>query len=113
MDTDVEGSDGVFELTVYSVRGDWWNGGYLWLADIDGDGAEEVLTASGDNVFVRSFNGAGFDERAIILPASIWGGAGFSWGGDIDGDGKDELVTAISGGIIYIKNFASISPSAP
>jgi hypothetical protein len=104
--------DGEFTLSVYPVRPDWWNGGYIWAADIDGDGAEEVLTASGNFVFVRTFNGFGFDEKSIQLPGSLWGSSNVSWNGDTDGDGKDELVTA-SGASVWVKSFQSIAPTAP
>ena len=113
MDIDIPGSVGEFEAKVYPVLGDRWNSGFRWAADLDGDGADEVVTAAFDSVFVRTFNGFGFDdEKPITLPGSLWGASNYSWNGDIDGDGKDELVTA-SFGTIWVKRFASIGPTTP
>jgi hypothetical protein len=68
------------------------------VADIDGDGAMEVL-AGAYTLFV--LNGeTGAVENSVDTPGGrIWPGVVVA---DIDGDGDDEIIIAQSGGYLYV-----------
>ena len=61
------------------------------VADVDGDGRGEIVTAPGREAFteLRVFDGRTYEQKLTILPfrnASWWNGA-FVAAGDVDGDG--------------------------
>jgi subtilisin-like proprotein convertase family protein len=75
------------------------NGIRVALGDFDGDGNDELVTASGANTPVKVFE----MSSSGTVGAEILSFGGFTKGayvatGDINGDGKDELVTAASKG---------------
>ena len=72
------------------------------VADVDGDGRGEIVTAPGREAFteLRIFDGRTYEQRLTILPfrnASWWNGA-FVTAGDVDGDGRDEIVEGLDSG---------------
>src|SRR5262245_56313818 len=72
------------------------------VADVDGDGRGEIVTAPGGSGFteLRVFDGQTYAQERTLLPfrnAAWWNGA-FVAGGDTDGDGRDEIVEGLDAG---------------
>ena len=70
---------------------------YVVVADVNGDGLPDLLTANngGDNVSVRLANGSGGFDAATSV--SVGTGPYMLSVGDVNGDGKLDLVTANTG----------------
>ncbi|HEY3357011.1 MAG TPA: FG-GAP-like repeat-containing protein, partial [Polyangia bacterium] len=89
--------------TASTVNGaNWGSSQFTWVGDFDGDGKEDIATASGGTIWVKRSTGAGFVEETWATTASHWGGSDFTWVGDFNGDGRMDIATA-SGGTIWVK----------
>ncbi|XOU94402.1 MAG: FG-GAP-like repeat-containing protein [Candidatus Kerfeldbacteria bacterium] len=80
------------------------------VADIDGDGSDEIITApmAGEAPHVRIFNGKGEVENQFFAYDEMFKGGVNLTTGDVDGDGNIEIITApASGGSPDIRIFNS------
>ncbi len=110
------------EAAVYSFS-DMWGGGktplvfdrmeegyFAAMNDIDNDGKEEIIAASGKGAkpWIRIYNNAGILQASWLAYApSFKGGVRFSVG-DVDGDNEKEIVTVpLSSGGPHVRVFSS------
>lgn len=81
----------------FLAYGDYFQGGVKVAgADVDGTGAEEVITGAGPGggPHVRVFDHGGSERTGwLAYPSGFAGGVRVA-GGDLDGDGRDEVITA-------------------
>ncbi len=109
-------NDGAGQFQSYDVyRGSEYNPVCMTAADLDGDGAREVVWGGGDSVLVRHHNtGSGgssrFDDEQVIsdtvtFPIDVCAA-------DLDGDGDADLVAAanLDDTIVWFEN-QTIDPS--
>ena len=89
---------------------DQWHASYLnWTGDLNGDGRDEIVSASGANVKVKWWDPAtknfiSKEYTAQGTSAAVQGGAHYTWLADYDGDGRDDIITAIDS-ILYVKRY--------
>ena len=79
---------------------DLFSGGMLVPADVDGDGATELIACSADEdgrlcLEILSWDGATFVRGPALTTTVYWGGIPFAM--DYDGDGALELIYALVG----------------
>src|SRR5581483_3532567 len=89
-------SDGSYTGTSFSPYGDGFTGGVnVGVADVDGDGVDEIVTGAGagggPNVKVFRGNGAPLASFFAYDPA-FHGGVRVA-GGDVGGSGVDQIIT--------------------
>jgi hypothetical protein len=91
----------------------WAPVGANFAGDLDGDGADEIVSIGpgGVDVRVKWFDRQprGFTPLSYPL-AGPMGQLGFIWLGDIDADGRDEILTAI-GLDVYVKDYVGTGRS--
>ncbi len=97
-------SSGVFSgFTAYThyTSNVWGGSTFTWAGDSDGDGREEILTAIGDKIYVREWNGSNNWNRSTRFTNNWWGGStGYNWSMDYTGDGSSEVVSARGGQLL-------------
>ncbi len=105
-------SDPPFNVTVLLGNGDGsfapaagspfavgaFNPGSVAVADVNGDGRPDIVTANGgsDNVTVLLGNGAGSFAPAVGSPFAVGTGGGAVAVADVNGDGRPDIVTVNS-----------------
>ncbi len=100
-----------YERTAFPVAGVWRNTRYpyfqLSAADIDGDGAQEILMANYSTAVILKCNG---DDTITTVDSKTFTAAVSSFkGGDVDGDRKAELAVCVQGQgfALYDSSFSS------
>ena len=103
--------DGTFSGVRFSPYGGAFTGGVsVGVADIDGDGVDEIVTGAGPGggPNVRIFRGDGTPLGSFFAYNPAFHGGVKVSGGDINGDGSDEIITgAGSGGGPNVEVFGS------
>ena len=78
------------------------------VADVDGDGMEDIVGFGDDGVFVALSNGTSFNPAVKI--SGYFGRISGSWGsltritGDLDGDGRSDIIGYTGGGVFDAKS---------
>ncbi|HEY3359939.1 MAG TPA: FG-GAP-like repeat-containing protein, partial [Polyangia bacterium] len=90
------------ETSWATTASSWGDAQHTWVGDFNGDGRQDVASASGGTIWVKRSTGASFVQETWTTTAPSWGGADYTWVADFDGDGKDDIATA-SGGTIWVK----------
>jgi len=83
--------------------GRWGGSGYTFVGDFNGDGKDDIASASGGSIYLKLGSSSGFSSKTISVD-NRWGGSGYTFVGDFNGDGKDDIASA-SGGSIYFKSW--------
>jgi hypothetical protein len=88
------------------INSTWGNAGYTWAGDFNGDGYDDIASASGSNVYMK-FGGAvlnsgvGFGSATWTV-TNQWGQGAYSKAGDFNGDGYADIAS-FAGGNAYMK----------
>ena len=83
----------------------------LLIADMDGDGKADIITAPNDNNIIdvfRNTSTVGAVSFTTKQSLGIGGNTQALIGSDLDGDGKPELIGSVGGGITILQNNSHI-----
>ena len=91
--------DSNLEFSAYDT---YQQGVRVAVADVNGDGRNDIVTAPGKDAFteLRVFDGRSYRRLTTLLPfkdAAWWAGA-YIAAGDTNGDGRDEIVEGLDAG---------------
>lgn len=75
-------------------------GSLVALADFDGDGVQDALSAGRDEISVRHGDGVGSFGRAVRYPTRL---SGPPTADDLDGDGRADIVVPTAGGLVVLR----------
>lgn len=104
-----------FVYKPYSADDTWGSAGLTWVGDFTGDGASDLASADGDQVYMkiseRDVN-EGFDSDTWAVP-NAWGTSSNTFAADFTGDGKTDIASIVGGTINYNVSTGSGFTSGP
>jgi hypothetical protein len=112
----VTGTDSITNVKVFAgdtlalkesffAYGSFTGGVRVAAGDVNGDGADELITATGPGAgHVKVFDGITGAERASFLPYGAYTGGVYVAAGDVNGDGRDDVITG-AGTVPHVKVF--------
>jgi hypothetical protein len=71
----------------------WGGGNYTWVKDFNGDGLDDIASASGGNVYMKLGSGNGFTTATFSVP-NVWGTSGYTFVGRFNNDNFADIATA-------------------
>lgn len=101
----------------------WGGAQFTWVGDFNGDGKDDIASASGSSVYMKisnpgSGNFTGFTSQTWFLTTTppllpqvpLWGSSEYTWVGDFNGDNKDDIASAVGGSIrVHLSTGSSFS----
>lgn len=98
------GADQVWDFVHFAlpVANLWGQGGYTFSGDFNGDGVDDVASASGSSVYMKLGSSTGFQSVTWTGASNQWGQGGYTFSGDFNGDGYSDIAS-MSGSTAYMK----------
>lgn len=94
------------------VTNSWGAAPFTWVGDFNGDGKDDIASASGSSVYMKlsnagSFAFTGFTSQTWFLTTTppqapqnpLWGSSDYTWIGDFNGDNRDDIASAVGSSV--------------